>query len=374
MNTDNISMGISEAFDSFNDLNDVIMFFKERGKDPEVWKYLTDNDLREFNILGKKYRWGVADFLTKQFAYQFDTIDELFNYFENKGTPSDLLSLITINALMNGKLVGQLFLQEINNKFGVGTDIAVLNCIINREDFNSDRRATDIILDSRSFNKQIIKNVLLKYGNHSAWNIWLEFLSKGWVEGCQWLKDEWDITINDVVMGVLNDEHSFYLWGRMKYDFNNISDKPVGVNSVEWIDIVKDLNYIVCFNVRDWDFYLLFSIIDSAVSVFNFKDFSDYSKHDNFSDFLIAFIRYSYISINYTHKINNDDYSFIDLFEEWFVNVNEKDRFNLQLFKGFMNNVVVEGFPYSISANLAMEEELTKNEFNEVYQLNRIVD
>lgn len=373
MNTDNISMGISEAFDNFNDRNDVIMFFKKRGKDPEVWKCLTDNDFQKFKILDEKYH--MTDLLTKQFAYQFDTIDELFNYFENKGTPSDLLSLITIYILMNGKLVGQLFLQEINNKFGVGTDIAILNCIINREDFNSDRRATDIILDSkRGFNKQIVKNVLLKYGNDSAWNIWLDFLSKGWVEGCQWLKDKWDITINDVVVGVLNDKHSFYLWGRMKYEFNNISDKPVGINSVEWIDMVKDLNYIACFNVRDWGFDLLFSIIDSAVSVFTFKKFSDYTKHDNFSDLLITFIRYSYISINYTHKINNDDYSFIDLFEGWFMNVNEKDIFNLRLFKGFMNNVVVENFPFDIATNLAMEEELTRNEFNEVYQLNKIVD
>lgn len=370
MDTNNISMGISEAFDNFNNYNDITMFFKKRGKDPEVWKYLTDNNLREFNILGEKYNWGEADFLTKQFVYQFDTIDELFDYFKNKGTPSDLLFLIVIHISKDGVAVGQLFLQEMNNKFGVGTDIAVLNCIINREDFNSDRRATNIILDdSNKLNKQIIKNVLLKYGNHSAWNIWLEFLGKGWVEGCQWLKDEWDITINDVVVGVLNDKHSFYLWGRMKYEFNNISDKPVGINSVEWIDIVKGLNYIDCFNVRDWGFYLLFSIIDSAVSVFTFKKLFDYLKDDNFSDLLISFIRYSYISINYTHKINNDDYSFIDLFEAWFENIDEKDIFDLQLFKGFMNNVVVEGFPYSISANLAMEEELTENEFNEVYQL-----
>ena len=49
----------------------------------------------------------------------------------------------------------------------------------------------------------------------------MDFLSNGWVDGCEWLRDEWDITVEDVVAGVLNDPDPYYLWRRMRDDFRS---------------------------------------------------------------------------------------------------------------------------------------------------------
>ena len=348
---------VDEVFDSFNSFADVADYVSYNGRKPEFWKFLTDDNFEKFDVLESNFN-GISEFLSRFFVGQFSNVGELFDYFKGEGSAYDYLLLVGSCYVSLSNDFDRLFLREINNKFGVGIDIAVLNCIIDREDFNS-KASFLILFADEKFDKQVIKSVLLKYGSNSAWIVWSDFLSKGWVEGCEWLRSEWDITVEDVVAGVLNDPDPYYLWRRMKEDFYQLGDRVIGIDSIEWFDLVKSVNVFNGFNVEKWGFDFLFNVVDSMVSAFPQVD--DLKLSGSVFDVkgFQKFVKYSYIQIHYIHEID-----FEGMFESWFGNIDMDDIFNLQLFKGFMVNVGVEGFPFGIAANLAVEVDLTEGELN----------